>query len=137
MIGPVTGWFEVVRYDDNRAITTTKRVETTWLSRYPRPIKIIYDQGKEFIGHEFRTSLIEYEYRITAKAGTLVNPMPNAILERIHQVLRNLVRTFNIQKTYVDKNDPWTGILAAAAFSVCSTTISKKCYSPGPMDIWP
>ena len=40
--------------------------------------------------------------------------MYNATLERIRQVLGNLVRTFNIQQTYVDKNDPWAVILAAA-----------------------
>ena len=46
MIDPVTGWFEVVRYYDKRAITITNLVETTWLSRYPRPIEITYDQRK-------------------------------------------------------------------------------------------
>ena len=46
MIYPVTRLFKVVQYDDKRA-------------RYPRPIEIMYDQGKEFIGHEFRKSLIE------------------------------------------------------------------------------
>ena len=46
MIDPVTGWFEIVRYDDKRAITTANFVETTWLSRYLIPIEITYDQGK-------------------------------------------------------------------------------------------
>ena len=57
--------------------------------------------------------------------------MSNAILERIHQVLGNLVRTFNIQQKYVDKNDPWTGILDAAAFEIRSTTSGQKGYSLG------
>ena len=102
-----------------------------WLSRYPRPIEIAYDQGKEFIGHEFRKSLIELEYEITAKPSTLGNPTSNAILERINQVLGNLVRNFNTQQTYVDENDPWTGILAAAAFAIRSTINRKNFYSPG------
>ena len=46
MIDPVTGWFEVVRYYDKILITVKNLVETTWLSRYPRPIEIKYDQGK-------------------------------------------------------------------------------------------
>ena len=29
-------------------------VETTWLTRYPRPMEIAYDKGSEFIGHESR-----------------------------------------------------------------------------------
>ena len=54
MIDPVTGWFEGKKYDDKRAITIANLVETTWLYRYPTPIEITYDQGKEFIGHKFR-----------------------------------------------------------------------------------
>ena len=46
MIDPVTGWFEVVQYDDKRAITIANLVETMGLSIYSRPIEIMYDQGK-------------------------------------------------------------------------------------------
>ena len=56
--------------------------------------------------------------------------MSNAILEQIHQVIGNLVHTFNVQKIYVDENDPWTGILAAEAFAIFSTAGRKKGYSP-------
>ena len=45
--------------------------------------------------------------------------MSNAVWERIHQVLGNIVRTFNISaQTYVDEDEPWTGILAAAEFAI-------------------
>ena len=46
MTNPITGWFEVVQYDDKRSITIANLVETMWLSRYHRPIEITYDQGK-------------------------------------------------------------------------------------------
>ena len=59
MIDPVTGWFEIAQYEYKRAISIANLVETTWLSRYPRPIEITYDQGKEFIGYEFIKYLIE------------------------------------------------------------------------------
>ena len=49
MIDPVTVWFEVVQYYDKRAITIANLVETTWLSRYPIPIEITYDQGKQLL----------------------------------------------------------------------------------------
>ena len=72
------------------------------------------------------------EYEITAKPSTLGNPMSNAALERIHQVLLNLIRNFNISnQIYVDKDDPWTGVLAAAAFEICSITNRQNSYSPG------
>ena len=52
------------------------------------------------------------------------------MLERIQQVIENLVRTFNILKTYVDKEEPWLGILAAAVFAICSATNRLKGYIP-------
>ena len=45
MIDPVTGYFEIAQYNDKTAITIANLVETTWLSRYPRPIEIMFDQG--------------------------------------------------------------------------------------------
>ena len=72
------------------------------------------------------------EYVRTSKPSTLVNPMSNAVLERIQQVLGNLVRTLNIYtQTYVDKNYPWTGILSASAFEIRSKTNRQKSYSKG------
>ena len=53
--------------------------------------------------------------------------MFNEVLERIHQVLGNLVRTFKIStQTSVDKNDPWKGSLAAAEFVIFSTSNRQK-----------
>ena len=59
--------------------------------------------------------------------------MSNVILERINQVLVNLVRTCNIYQTYVDKDDSWLGILSAAAFTIISTKTRLKGYSPGQL----
>ena len=59
--------------------------------------------------------------------------MSNAVLERIHQVLGNLVRNFNVHKTYVGENDQWKGILAEAAFAIRSTTSRQKGYSLGQL----
>ena len=96
-----------MQYDNKRAISIVNLVETTWVIRYPRPMEIMYDQGSEFTGHEFRKCLIETEYGITAKPSTSVNPTSNAILEWICQVLGKLAHTFNTTETYVDKDDPW------------------------------
>ena len=49
MVGPITVWFEVVQYDDKRAITIANLVETMWLDKYPIAIKITYDQGGPYI----------------------------------------------------------------------------------------
>ena len=44
MIDPVTGCFGITLYNDKRATSSVNLVETTWLSRYPRPIGIKYNQ---------------------------------------------------------------------------------------------
>ena len=114
MIDLVTGWSKIAKYEDKRSISIVNLVETMWLSRYPRPIEITHEKGKEFIGHEFRRSLIEMEYKITSRPSTLEYPIYNAVLEWILQVLVNLVCTCNITQTYIDKYELWSGILTAS-----------------------
>ena len=46
MIDTVTRWFEIAQYKYKRVILIVNLVETTWISIYPRPIEIMYDQGK-------------------------------------------------------------------------------------------
>ena len=134
MIGPIPRWFEIPQYEDKISISITNLVETTWLYRYPRSIEITYDQWKEFIGIEFIKPLIEIEYGVASKPSTSGNPMPNVVLESIHQVLVNLVRTFNISThNYVDQNYLWTVILAASVFSISSTNNRQKGYSLGQL----
>ena len=89
MIYPVTVWSEITQCNDKISISISiaNLVETAWLSRYYRPMEITYDQGSEFIGHDFRKYLIEMEYRINAKISTSGNSMYNAILEQINQFL--------------------------------------------------
>ena len=58
--------------------------------------------------------------------------MSNAVLEKIHQVLKNLVLTFNIStQTYYDKHYSWSGILDASEFAITSTTKKLNSYSTG------
>ena len=39
------------------------------------------------------------------------------------------MRTYNIKETYVDKDDPWSGILATTMFVIFSTENRLKVYS--------
>jgi len=132
MIDPATGWFEICQYDDKRSITVANIAEQEWLSRYPWPTQITFDRGSEFIGHEFQ-DMIKNDYGIKAKPITVRNPQANAIVERIHQVLGNIIRTFELQTNYLDETDPWKGILTAAAFAVRTTYHTTLQKSPGQL----
>ena len=59
MIDPATSWFEVVQYDDKKAMTVANIVENTWLTRYHRPDICTMDRGSEFIGHAFKKELMQ------------------------------------------------------------------------------
>ena len=132
MIDPATGWFEIAEYDDKQSITVANIVERMWLTRYPLPTQIIFDRGSEFMGQDF-TDMIAKDYGIKKKPITVRNPQANAVLERVHQTLGNIVRTFELEDKYLDEDDPWAGILSAAAFAIRSTYHTTLQASPGQL----
>jgi transposase InsO family protein len=119
MIDPATSWFEVKAISDKRADTIANTIEQTWLTRYPRPSNIIYDKGSEFMA-EFGTMITE-DYGILKSPITTRNPQANAILERIHQTIGNMIRTFELNEIELDEKEPWNGILAAVMFATRAT----------------
>ena len=121
MIYYETGQYEIIQYNDNNTDTIEKWVKKTWLCRYPRPTTIAYYRGNGFLGHRFKNDLIEKYYDFKLKYVKTENPQANWILEQIHQVVQNLIRTFDLQQNYLEKDDPWVGILAAINFAVLST----------------
>jgi transposase InsO family protein len=132
MIDPATGWFEIHEYQDKRSVTVANIAEQEWFSRYPWPTQVTYDRGSEFIGHDFQ-DMLKNDYGIKRKPITVRNPQANAIVERIHQVIGNIIRTFELQDNYLDEEDPWKGILSAAAFAVRSTYHTTLQKTPGQL----
>jgi hypothetical protein len=70
------------------------------------------------MGIEFQ-STIKNDSGIKGKPITVRNPHANAIVERVHQVIGNITRTFELEleleSKYLDEDDPWKGILSATA----------------------
>ena len=132
MIDPATGWFEIHQYNDKRSITVANIAEQEWFSRYPWPTQITYDRGSEFIGKDFQ-AMIKHDYGIKGKPITVRNPQANAIVERVHQVIGNIIRTFELESNYLEEDDPWKGILNATAFAVRSTFHTSLQSTPGQL----
>ena len=132
MIDPATGWFEICQYDDKESITIANIVEQEWLSRYPWPTQITFDRGSEFMGADFQRMITE-DYGIKKKPITVRNPQANSIIERVHQVIGNMIRTFELEDNYLDETDPWKGILTATAFAVRSTLHTTLKKTPGQL----
>jgi hypothetical protein len=131
MIDPATGWFEIHQYDDKRAITVANIAEEEWFSRYPWPTQVTFDRGSEFIGHEFKKMLNDYGVKKTPI--TTRNPQANAIVERVHRTIGNIIRTSELHENYLDEDDPWKGILAATAFAIRATYHTTLQKSPGQL----
>ena len=73
------------------------------------------------------------DYGIKKKPITVRNPQANAIVERIHQVIANIIQTFELEENYLDEDDPWKGVLSATAFAVRSTYHTTLRKSPGQL----
>ena len=119
MIDPATGWFEMKQLPDKEAITVANIVEQTWLTRYPWPSVITYDKGTEFKA-EF-ADMVTDDYGISKHGASKRNPQANSIIERIHQTIGNMIRTFQVHNNYLDEKNPWDGILAATMFATRAT----------------
>ena len=66
--------------------------EDEWLSRYPRPLRCIHDNGSEFTGAPFQQML--QRNGIKSVSTTVKNPQSNAINERIHLTIQDILRTY-------------------------------------------
>jgi len=158
MIDPATSWFEVVElpvvqyaqttpirgkgkstvtsdytndkqaYFDKSSSQISQLVYNTWLCRYPRCQQIIYDNGSEFKLH---FAALCDSYGIKRKPTSVKNPQANAILERVHQVLMNMLRTAELDMAdSVDPKDIST-FLNDAAWAIRSTYHTVLKASPG------
>jgi hypothetical protein len=50
--------------------------------------------------------MIKEDFAIKAKPITVRNPQANAIVKRVHQVIGNIIRTFELESNYLDEEDP-------------------------------
>ena len=94
MIDPATGWFEVKDISNPAANDCMQAFDDVWLSRYPRPQYLGYDNGNEYknVFEEMHKN-----YSMHKKRSTEYNPQSNGIVERVHQVLGDMLRTFELE----------------------------------------
>ena len=119
-IDPATGWVEIRAVSSAHADLVANQVElVAWLARYHVPSKVIIDRGREFFA-EFKT-MMQDDYNITIRPITPRNPQANDILERVHQAIRNILRTFKVQNMVLDDVNSWDGILATTMFALHAT----------------
>jgi len=72
-------------------------------------------------------------YGMKGKTSSSYNPQSNGIVERVHQVLGNALRTFELEHKELDPNDPWGSFLSAAAWAIRSTVHTTLDATPGQL----
>jgi len=84
IIDVFTGWPEIIPIDTKTKQPIADLIEQERFRWYPRPARVIFDQGGEFDNHVFHGACIMWcicPVPIAAK-----NPRANAIVERITEV---------------------------------------------------
>ena len=125
---------ELVRIDNKTAEHIRDKFAQTWLCRYPRPIRCVHDKGGEFIGREFQW-LLEL-FSIKDVCSTSKNPQSNAICERMHQTVENVLRTIihgNPPKTMSKAKDIVDDALATAMHAMRTTVATTLGSAPGSL----
>ncbi len=113
---------------DKSSAQISHLVYKTWFSRYPGYCYLIYNNGSKFKLH-FR-ALCE-SYGIKRKPTSVKNPQVNAILEHIHAIVMNMLRTAEIDMADLVKPSDINVFLSDAAWAICSTHHTVLKASPG------
>ena len=129
-IDPATSWFEIVSIPDKNAATVMDVFHNCWLTRYPRPIKVTFDNGSEFKA-VFKEMCDNFG--IKCRPTTSYNPQGNSIIERVHQVMGNMLRAFEVEERDLDPINPWDEFLQACAYGIRSTYHTTLQASPGQL----
>ena len=75
--------------------------------------------------------MIKNDYGVKVKPITTRNPQANAIVERIHQTIGNMIRTFELyDNDGIDDEDPWSGIFATVMAAMRSTYLTTTQATP-------
>jgi hypothetical protein len=105
-------------YFDKSSAQISNLVYKTWFSRYLCYQYIIYNNGSEFKLH-FQS--LCNTYGIKHKPTSVKNPQGNAILEHIHAVLRNMLRTSKLDMAKTVKPNDIDVFISDSTWAVCST----------------
>jgi len=137
IIDTCTNLLECVRSRSNlgshqTGLESIRAFDQGWLSRYPRPVSVIFDQGSEFYNVNFESHLIMNG--IIPRPITSGNPQSNAILERSHSVIKTSMRTELAEHPPQDEEDAielLERILASAQLATRMTVHKTMNTTPG------
>ena len=133
-IDMVTNLVEIIRVDRKTSAHIRTKFEQSWLARYPWPKRCIHDNGGEFNGHEFQE--LQTLCQIKDVPTTSRNPQANAVCERMHQTVGNVLRTLlysNPPRTITNAADLVDQALSTAMHAMRTNIHTTLKGSPGSL----
>ena len=127
IIDPATGWFDIIEMPtfvleevtigndecmDKSSARVGQLFNNTWLCRYPRPRKVMFEKGSEF-KRDFILLLKDFDIKLVLTS--VKKPQSNALVERVHQVIFNMLVTKDFDNTVFEYIDPLVEILESIA----------------------
>jgi len=79
VIEKATGWPEFIAICNKSSYHISILFDSEWLCHYPRPAKVVFDNGTKFTGQEFQELLISYG--IKPVPTTVRNPRSNGVIK--------------------------------------------------------
>ena len=136
MVDPFTNLVEIKYTLTTTAKENVAAFENTWLACYPKPIKVVTDQGPEFSTESKFTDMCT-AHGINHNTSSSRNPQGNSIIERTHQTIGQVLRTVVTAKDPKSIHEGTAVIketLATAMHACCCACNSSLGFnSPGAL----
>ena len=143
MVDLATGCFEIVEiprfdleevtigndeYMYKSSASASQLFNNTWLCRYPRPRKAVYENGSEF-KRDFTAFLNNF---VIKPDLTLVKkPQANAPVEQVHQVIFNMLVTQDLDNKVFNYINPWGETLVSISWVIIDSYSCTIIATPG------
>ena len=76
------------------------------------------------------SEMVVRDYGVKKKIITTRNPQANAIVERVHQTIGNVLRTMELYDQELDQKEPFKGVISVTCFAIRSTVHTTTQHTP-------
>ncbi len=125
---------KLICVDKKTATHICDKFTQSWLCQYPCPAQCLHDKGGEIIGQNFQW---QFEiFSIKDVCSTSKNPQSNAICERMHQTINNVLKTLvhtNPPHNMTQARDIINDALATAMHAMQTTIATTLGSTPGAL----
>ena len=115
-------------YIDKSSARVSQLFNNTWLCRYPLPHKVVFYNIPEF-KRDFTPLLKDFE--IKPISTSVNNTQTNALTERVHQVILNMLVSKDLDNQVFDHIYPWGENLAYTAWEIRASYHLNIMATPG------